>query len=215
MSLISTADLRAWMSLEEGDKKPNPRLASISQAVEDFVDSFTNRKLEAQVYRTDPYFSYLDGTGASFLYFPQYPVSYVSEVNVDSNRTFGSATVVSSNDYIWYPNGKLSMAGNSGFIGRFWIGRRNIRLDYTAGYAPVVGGTYNSSVSTYPLPNDLHQVMIEMCVESYKEGVTAVHTVQSQQGDPMFTQMLSKNSFWLNVLNKYKAFDASLGDRDE
>ncbi len=210
MSLISTLDLRLWMGLEEGDKKPNVKLIAIAQAIEDFVDSYTNRKLEAARYNSDPSNTYYDGTGRRYLYVKQYPISYVYEVNVDSERTFGSGTLIPTADIFFYTSGKVVSEG-----GYFVSGRRNIKVDYIAGYAPVVGGTWNSSVSTYPVPADLKQTMVEMAVESFKEGMTAVHTVQSQQGDPRFIQMLSKNSFWSNVLNKYKSYDAMLQDRDE
>ena len=219
MSLISTYDLRLWMGIEEGDKKPNVKLSSIAQAVEDFVDSYTNRKLEAQVYTTDPYFSYIDGKGRNYIYLPQYPVSSVASIYVDNDRVFGSGTLVASSDYFFYPTGKVrlnnsvwSFGGPGGFQGGF----RNILANYTAGYAPVVGGTWNSAVSTYPVPQDLKQTMIEMCVESFKEGMTAVHTVQAgAEGEPKFIQMLSKNSFWRNVLVKYKNFASGLESRDE
>lgn len=210
MSLISTYDLRIWMGIKEGDREPNAKLASISLSVEDFVDSFTNRKLEASRYSTDPYFTYLDGTGRSYIYAPQYPVSYVYEVNVDSERVWDSSTLIPTADIFWYPDGKIVSEG-----GYFTRGRRNVKLDYIAGYAPVVGGTWNMSVSTYPLPQDLKQTMIEMCVESFKEGITAVHTVNNPEGDTKFVYMLNKNSFWSNTLNKYKAFDAMFSGREE
>ncbi len=213
--LIGTSDIRTWMGIDEGDKKPNSKLLMISQAIQDFVESYTNRQLEAKVYLNDPVYSYFDGTSKPYLYFPVYPVSYVSSVNIDNDRIFGSGTLVPSNNYFFYPNGKLMLDRLA--LSSFQNGRRNILINYTAGFAPVVGGTWNSSVSTYPLPNDLKQVMVEMCVESFKEGITAVHSIQANQqgGDPKFVQMLSKNSFWSNVLNGYKSFDQMFPDVDE
>lgn len=212
MSLISTYDLRVWMGIAEGDTKPNAKLEAIARAVEDFVDSFTNRTLEAKRYLTDPNFSYYDGTGRPFIYLRQYPVSYVSSVNIDSDRAFGSGTLVASADVYWYPNeGKL--VSEAGYFTR---GRRNVLIDYTAGYAPVVGNTHNMAVSTYPIPLDLKQTMIEMCVESFKEGMTAVHSLQGQNvTEPKFIQMLGRNSFWANVLNKYKSFSSMFAGREE
>jgi hypothetical protein len=100
--------------------------------------------------------------------------------------------------------------------GYFTKGHRNIKIDYVAGYAPVVGGTNNGAVSSYPIPNDLKQVMIEMSVQAFKEGITAVHTVVGGlESPPSFIQLLSNNSFWRNVLNKYKAFDAALQGNDD
>ena len=210
MSLISTADIRVWLGLAEGDKTPNEKLASISKAVEDFVDSYTNRQLEAKVYRTDPSFSYLDGNGRPWILAPQYPISYITEIAIDSDRAFGSGTLLASADFFWYPSGKIVSEG-----GYFTRGRRNVRLDYVAGYAPVVGGTHNAAVSTYPMPYDLKQTMIEMVVESFKEGITAIHSVQGAEGETKMINMLSKNSFWKTTLNKYKAFDIMFDGREE
>lgn len=210
MSLISTLDLRTWMGIEEGDTKPNAKLDAISKAIEDFVDSFTNRKLEAARYNSDPSFTYLDGTGLPYIYLPQYPISHVDSVKIDADRVFGSGTEIGTNDIYFYSSGKVMSEG-----GYFTRGHRNVKIDYIAGYAPVVGGTHNAAVSTYPIPSDLKQVMTEMCIESFKEGMTAVHTVQSAEGDVKFIKMLTSNSFWSNVLNKYKAFDMQFQGRDE
>src|SRR3990167_5575686 len=211
MSLISTADLRVWMGISSGDVAPNAKLSSIAQAIEDFVDSYTNRKLEAQRYLTDPYFSYLDGNRLRYIYLPQYPVSYVSSVNVDNDHVFGSGTLLASADFFWYPTGKLVSEGEY-----FVSGRRNILIDYTAGFAPVIGNTHDNAVSTYPIPRDLKQTMIEMCVSSFKEGMTAVHTVDGgAEGEPKFVQMLNRNSAWSNTLNKYKSFTPALEGYEE
>lgn len=210
MSLISTADLRTWLGIEDGDKKPNAKLESISKAVQDFVDSFTNRKLEAARYNSDPQFTYMDGNGEAWIIMPQYPISHVDGVWVDADRLFGTGTEISTADIFFYPYGKVCSEG-----GHFIKGHRNVKVDYIAGYAPIVGGTHNSAVSTYPLPYDLRQVMIEMTVETFKEGITAVHTIQSAVSEPKFIQMLSRNSFWLNTLTKYKALDVGLAGREE
>ncbi len=155
--------------------------------------------------------------GDRYIYLPQYPVSYVSSVNIDNDREFGSATLVASADMFWYPNGKVVIEGDyfassksfgGGLLTR---GRRNVLIDYTSGYAPVVGGTHDSAVSSYPIPYDLRQVLLEMTAQTVKEGITALHTAVAPQGDVKFIQMLTANSFWSNVLTKYKAFSKSLG----
>jgi len=211
MSLISTYDLRLWMGIEEGDKEPNTKLDSLTRVIEDFVDSFTGRKLEAATYKTDPQWCYLDGNGKPWIYLPQYPVSTVVEVAIDSDREFGSGTLVASADLYFYPHGKL--VSEAGYFTR---GRRNVRVEFKAGYAPIVGGTHDSAVSTYPLPRDLHQVMTEMCVESFKEGITAVHSIQGANIEqPKMYQLLRSNSFWWITLNKYKDYSNGLRGRDE
>lgn len=222
MALISTLDVITWMGFTSSDRDVFPKLDNVASAMQDFADSYTNRKLEAKRYLTDPYYSYLDGNDERYIYVPQYPVSYVSSVNIDNDRAFGSATLVASADLFWYPNGKIVVEGDyfaseRSFGGSLLTrGRRNVLIDYTAGFAPVVGGTHNSAVSSYPLPLDLKQVMLEMVAQNVKEGMTALHTAVSPAGDVKFIQMLTQNSFWRNVLDKYKAFSKSLGmGRDE
>src|SRR3990167_5194382 len=217
MALISTGDVIVWLGMQSSDRAIFPKLEAVSLAIQDFADSFTNRKLEAKRYLTDPYYSYLDGNNERYIYVPQYPVSYVSSVNIDNDRVFGSGTLVASADLFWYPGGKIVVDGDyfaseRSFGGRLLTrGRRNVLIDYTAGYAPVVNGTHDNAVSTYPIPYDLRQVMLEMTAQTVKEGITALHSAVSAQGDVKFIQMLSGNSFWSNVLTKYKAFSKVLG----
>lgn len=210
MSLISTSDIRVWLSIEDGDVKPNAKLESVSEAVEDFVESYLGRQLLARTYTGDFKYSYLDGTGERYIYLPIQPVSYVSAVYIDNDRDFDSSALIDSDDYFYYSSGKLISEA-----GYFTRGRRNVRVDYTAGFAPVVNNTHDNAVSTYPLPLDLKQVMIEMCVDVYKEGATALHSVESSTGEIKMVQMLSKNSFWRNVLGRYKDWASAMGGRSE
>jgi hypothetical protein len=195
--LVSTYDIRNWLGLEDGDKEPNAKFEAISKAVQDFCCTMTGRQLEAKHYATDPEHCYLDGKGERYLYLPQYPVSYVASINIDADRAFGSSTQLAASDFVYYSSGKVYNDN-----GLFYKGRRNILVDYVAGYAPVVGGTWNSSVSTYPIPNDLKQVMVEMSAEAFKEGLTAVHSIVGSENAPgRFVQLLTGKSFWRQVLN--------------
>lgn len=208
--LISTGDIRTWIQLPEGDKTPNEKLEAIAKAVQDFMDSITNRKFEARTYYADSEYSILDGTGKPWIYLPQYPVSHIDWVGIDSDRVWGTGTEIATNDIFFYPqSGKVVSEG-----GYFIRGRRNVKVNYVAGYAPIVGGTHNSVVSTYPLPYDLKQVMIEMSVQAIKEGITAVHTVVGQEST-RFVQMLSGYSFWRNVIKKYTNYAVGLSGGDE
>lgn len=210
MSLISTSDIRIWLSIEEGDVKPNTKLNAVAQAVEDFVESYTNRVLQARTYTDDFQYSILDGNGKDWIYLPVFPVSYVSSVYVNADHIFDSASLMASADFYWYSNGKV--VTEDGYFSR---GRRNVRIDYTAGFGAIVGGTYGASAGSYPLPLDLKQVMLEMCVEVYKEGATAIHTVESSAGEVKFINMLGRNSFWRTVLGKYKNLAGSFLGKDE
>ena len=208
MSLISTSDIRTWMGVEEGDKTVNPKLEAAALAVQAFCDSFTNRILEATTYLEDQRFSYIDGTGGRGLLLPQYPVSHVSSVHVDNDRVFDSSALISTADFYFYPSGKLLTEGNY-----FNRGRRNVLVHYTAGYAPVVGGTHSEAVSTYPIPLDLKQVMTEMTVSVIREGMSSLHGIQSDGKNK--GALLPEKSFWRTTLNKYKAYSNLQGGYDQ
>lgn len=207
--LIGTADVRTWLGLADGDYTANAKLLLLCQSVQDFIESLTNRNLEAQRFHTDPAYCYLDGTGRPYIYLPIYPVSHVNEVKIDADRLFGTGTEVGTDDIYFYSSGKVVSEG-----GYFTRGRRNIRIDYNAGYAPIVGGTHNAAVGSYPLPHDLRQVMIEMVTQSFKEGITSVHTVIGEE-NTRFVQLLAGNSMWSKVISSYTKYDVGLSERDE
>lgn len=188
--LIGTSDVRTWLSIPDGEKAPNDKLNSLCSAIQSFVESYVGRPLEAQVFRTDPDNCYLDGTGRPFIYVPVYPISNIYEVAVDNDHVFGSGTVIGTNDIFFYPDGKIISEA-----GYFTRGRRNVRIDYLAGYG---------SAGSYPLPGDLKQVMVEMIVQSYKTGLTAISQIAQPQGNISTTKLLSDNTFWKETLDGYK-----------
>jgi len=195
--LVSTGDVRTWLGVATADTGPNAKIETLINAVEDFADHWTNRALEATYYNEHPDFSYLDGNGQRYIYLPQYPISWIGTVNVDADREWNSATAVGSADLvIYWKQGKLWNEE-----GIFSKGHRNVRVDYIAGYG--------DTGSSYPIPKDLKQTIIEMVVDSFKEGITAVHTIEAGE-NIKFMQMLSGNSFWRNTLDEYKNHAAGL-----
>jgi hypothetical protein len=192
--LIGTSDLRSWLSLQDSDKTANDKLENLSLAIQDFVQNYTNRKLEATYYSNHRDYSIYDGNGFSSIFTKQYPISWVNQVYVDSDRVWSSGSLIASADLvIYWETGEIY--SEAGF---FTKGRRNVRIDYIAGFGP-------ATASSYPLPYDLKQTMIEMAVQTFKEGITGVHSVQGVE-ETKFIQMLSSNTLWRNTLNSYKNF---------
>jgi len=192
--LISTSDLRVWLSLQDSDKTANTKLETLAQAIQGFVEVYTHRQLEATYYNNHKDYSIYDGNGENSIFVKEYPVSWVNAVYVDADRTWGSGTLVASADIVVYWNtGELYSEA-----GWFTKGHRNVRIDYIAGY----GAT---AVSSYPIPLDLKQVMIEMAVQSFKEGITGVHSVVGME-ETKLMQMLSTRTVWRQTLNAYKNY---------
>lgn len=198
MSLVGTGDIRTWIKVSDADKTPNVKFEALINAIEGYIEQYTNRKLEAQLFKTMPDYCYFDGTGIDTMWTPVFPIWRVDELVIDSDRVFtDSGSLVSTNgeNLIIYPSeGKIVLDTSSGF-GIFTRGRRNVRLAYYAGYG----------AGSYPVPSDLKQVIVEMVVASFNEGITGVHTVVGPQ-ESKFIKMLSKNTYWSNVINSYKNY---------
>lgn len=199
--LVGTADIRSWLGLEDGDKKPNAKLETLSQAIQAFVEGYTSRKLEAQQFTTHPDYCYLDGMGTRFMYLPVYPIWRVDEIRIDNDHVFtDSGTLVSTDgdDILIYPKeGKVDLDTQTNPFGSFTRGRRNVRVKYYAGYAATTG--------SYIIPYDLKQVIIEMVVQTHKEGMTGLHAVVGPQ-ETRIMNLMSGNSMWRKVLNSYKNY---------
>jgi hypothetical protein len=107
--------------------------------------------------------------------------------------------IASADLVVYWEQGKIYSEA-----GYFTKGHRNIKINYIAGYGPAAS-------SSYPVPYDLKQVIIEMAVQSFKEGITGVHTVQGIEETKMI-QMLSANTVWKNTLNAYKKYSVCCED---
>jgi hypothetical protein len=206
MSLIGTGDVRLWLNIAEEDKEPNTKISNLIDAVQKFVEKQCDREFEAKLYKTDPLYCYFDGTGNSFIFLPQYPVWYVNEVRVDADRNFSTGYDIGTSDIILYEKeGKIVSEA-----GYFTKGRRNVRVEYYAGYG---SGSHMShegwGVVQFPVPNDLKQVLIEMVGQTIREGITTVHTVGVIE--KKFSNMLEENSFWRNTINVYKNYASNFG----
>jgi hypothetical protein len=204
MSLIGTAEVRQWLGLAEGDKEPNDKIATLIDAVEDYVEGACNRKFEAQLYKTDVNYCYLDGTGMAFLYLPQYPVWYVNEVIIDADRNFPVGYLIGTDDIILYEQ-EGRIVSEAGY---FTKGKKNVRVEFYAGFA---SGSHTShfgeGLVQFPVPTDLKQTVVEMVSQLIKDGVTTLHSPQ-QDNRRSFEQMVSSNSFWKGTINSYKNFSA-------
>ncbi len=201
--LVGTGLIRNWLGLKPADKALNPKLEQLSKATQKFVEGQTFRKFDAKLYKTDSSDSFYDGTGETFIYVRQYPVWYVNEVSVDNEHNFDSAANLISTADIYIDPDKGKIMSEQGFFSR---GRRNVMIEYFAGYGTQtnpVDGFRNSSGTPFAIPEDLQQLIIEMSAQAHKEGISGIHSVAVDQ-EVRFIQMLGKNSLWRKTIQSYK-----------
>jgi len=134
-------------------------------AVSARANTITRRKLKGRTYSDVT----LDGTGSDLILLPQYPVTAVSEVKVDSARAFGAATVVDTDDWEYDGDtGELFIWTKTPKV------RRCVRVSYTAGYVTV--------------PDDLQYAIVEAVAYSWKQLSSKTIGTRSITGDGITTQ---------------------------
>lgn len=91
-----------------------------------WANNYTSRILAQQTFT-----EYYDGDGTSILFLNNYPISSITTVHQDSDRTFGTDTLVDSDDYFFYADNNKLLGD-----GILWYkGLQTIKVVYVAGYA--------------------------------------------------------------------------------
>ncbi len=126
-----------------------------------WANSYTSRILARQTF-TETY----DGDGSDILFLDNYPISSITTVHQDSDRVFGSDTLIASTDYLTYADNRKLVG-----IGTRWFKDvQTIKVVYVAGY--LIGS----------IPDDLVNAVTMLVDFWYKEydahrfGVTSTGT---------------------------------------
>jgi len=91
-----------------------------------WANNYTGRILAQQTFT-----EYYDGDGTTILFLNNYPIDSITTVHQDSDRTFGTDTLVDSGDYFTYADNR-KLIGD----GVYWErGLQTIKVVYVAGYA--------------------------------------------------------------------------------
>ena len=140
---LSLADLKTWLHIES--TTDDAALRRIANSACRQVERFCDRK-----FRRRRYTEYHDGDGLSGrITLQEYPITTVHLLYDDPDRDFASTSVVSTDDWTYAPGrgrspGYIELFGGevSGTTGRvvaghlyFKKGVRNLKTEYTAGYA--------------------------------------------------------------------------------
>ncbi|MEE9584612.1 MAG: head-tail connector protein [Candidatus Brocadiales bacterium] len=151
--------------------------ALISRLVDwatDLIHSYCGR-----TFTEGTYDEYYDGDGTEGILTNQYPISTVTLLEVDSIEKDASA-------YTLY--GQLGLLKlNSGTFSR---GKKNVRLQYTAGYASV--------------PNDLEQAAIELVAMKYYDRGRNRLGISSKAGVSYISHLPDEIKVVLDLYKRYR-----------
>lgn len=150
-----------------------------------FCNTHTRRELLSRAQT-----EYYNGDGTNTLLVNNYPITAITHVYDDLDRTYGDDTELDSDDLVYMPDGLAYSIVYDG--GAFTRGVKNIKAMYTAGYATV--------------PWELQQACLEIIIYYYKNteenrfGVTT----RTAGGGSMTIETTQIPKSALEVLDKYK-----------
>ena len=127
----------------------------IIEDVSALIEAYCGRQFKSRDYTNEDH----DGNGLTLVYPNHFPIISVDSVYDDVNRAFESASLIDAADYVFYEDeGRIQLVGGSTGVALtstgFTKGFRNIRINYTAGYAVI--------------PFDLRMIATEILVKKYK-----------------------------------------------
>jgi hypothetical protein len=139
----------------------------------DFIHSYCGR-----TFPQGSYDEYYDGDGTDTLLSHQFPIVSVNSLEVDG-------TVKDSTSFVLYaPLGIIRLKS-----GVFPRGKKNVRLQYTAGYATI--------------PKDLEQASIELVALKYYDRGRERLGVEGKEGTSFTTQLPQEVKQVLDLYKRY------------
>ena len=121
--LTTIADVKVLTGVATADDAVTQTLITKASV---FANNYTGRILAQQTF-TEIY----DGDGSDILFLDNYPIASVTTVHQDSDRAFGSDTLVAATDYLTYADNRKLVS-----IGTTWFKDvQTIKVVYVAGYA--------------------------------------------------------------------------------
>ncbi len=126
VQLTTLAECKRYLQVDDAthDAFLNTLIAAASEAVEQYCGREFGRKVRTEYY---------DGKGMESLLLKVRPIIRIIDLYDDMNRAYESATRLSSDRFVTYPEeGLIRLA-----CGVFNPGLRNVRVTYEAGYLTV------------------------------------------------------------------------------
>jgi hypothetical protein len=141
VDLASVEQVKGYLSINTNTD--DALLERLVKSASGYIQAWLNRS-----FGVEQYIDKLNGNDGDSVHFPNYPVLSVASVQVN-NQAIPASTGVFTHGYA-FDDTMLYLRND-----RFWRGRLNVVITYTAGYAEI--------------PQEITQACIEMVVMRYKE----------------------------------------------
>ena len=159
MSLVSLANVKEYLKIATAVTTDDTMLTNIITRIEKTMKIAMQQEVEYASYT-----EYYDGDGTDTLLLNQFPISTITSIHDDTDRAYGSDTLISSADYVFYANeGMVQLDGLT-----FTEGKQNIKVVYSAGFSPI--------------PEDIKLAAIQLSAAEYIEAAAAINVISGMEG---------------------------------
>lgn len=150
--MVSLKEAKLALGLDDTQSDKDEFVSRLINDISGLVEAYCDRQLKARDYTNEDY----DGLGTEELYLNHYPVNSVTSIYDDANRDFTSSSLVDSDDYVFYDEGRVVLIAVTTTLTStgFTMGYKNIRVSYNAGYATI--------------PADLRMIVSEILIKKFK-----------------------------------------------
>jgi len=103
------------------------------------IENYTGRKLRVRTYGANGLDAEIkNGTGTNKIYVDNYPITSVTSIHDDNERSFDAGTLKTAAEYmIWKDEGIIQLYSDAVNGSKFSTGIANIQIIYTAGYGNI------------------------------------------------------------------------------
>lgn len=129
-ALTSLQTAKVYLGIDLAKTANDIKITQFINSASWFCNSYTQRKLLSRTLT-----EYYSGDGTSELFTLNYPISSITTVHDDLDRSYGSDTLITATDLVIMPNDLAYKIVYDG--GVFNVGIRNIKAVYVAGYATI------------------------------------------------------------------------------
>ena len=184
-SLVDLDTVNAFVNGDTGDAEQQKILTYYINTASAFCNLYTNRKLKSRELT-----EYYSGDGTNSIITNEYPVTEITAVYDDLDRSYGSDTLIDSDDLAILPDGLAYKIVYDG--GVFQVGIRNLKVQYTAGYTSI--------------PNDLQQACLEVIAYYFKntEEIRFGVTTRTMGGGSVTVETTDIPKSALRILERYR-----------
>ena len=186
-ALTTLIEAKAWLAVKLApDTTYDTVIEKLIDSVSWQFNSFTNRLLKGRTIT-----GYYEGNGSNTFMAPEYPINSITSINIDSDREYGTDSLIDSDTYTFDSQGFIVLDSNT-----FSTSRQANKIVYDVGYTTI---PYNLNVAALDQIKFLFRRHL-----NNQEGISTESTINGSVTVTEVGEMLTSS---LEILKRYRRRD--------